>query len=148
MGISGVQGAPYAIQLSPTTVNLYVHQADGSIRQNYWNGSSWSGWLTPDGSGSIGYGDVASTFATYHYLYSFSTNGNLESEAYTGGSWTAWTTYASPIKKSLAPVKTSGFNGILYGIDANNAVWSAVFNGSSLTSSAPVNCQNVLPDAL
>jgi hypothetical protein len=115
-GLSNAQGSPWMTQLPSYQVNLYVRTNDQKIKQNYWNGTSWSGWMEVVSSGVNS--DPASTYdgsTGNHYLYYLKTNDVAAQWTYSGG-WTSKDLPTFTGKRSYAAVMT-GSGAWLYGQD-------------------------------
>ncbi len=137
LGITNVVGSPWATQVTPTTVNLYVRLKDGTMRQNYWNGTSWSGWIKlplPSAAAS----DPTSYFdGTGHWLDYMGTDGVPVQMMYYMG-WTSSRLTTFPAKSSLVAYAPGS---LTYGIDANkNVLKFAPSAPGQKSTSSQVNC--------
>lgn len=115
-GLSNAQGSPWMTQLPSYQVNLYVRTSDQKIRQNHWNGTSWSGWGDIVSSGVNS--DPASTYdasTSTHYLYFLNTSDVTTKWTYTTY-WSSATLPSFPGRKSFSAVMTNG-GATLFGQD-------------------------------
>lgn len=149
---SGAGSAPYAVQLTPSTVNLYVRGMDGKIYQSYWDGTKWwPNWIAVNFADYNQVEDPASNFssASEHVLYTLQVayqNGPsyFHYQKYTN-TWSSWlNSDLDRIVKSLAPVNSPNNTSTLYGIDGGNSAWESVLNNQTTFFSKPnrVNCLN------
>lgn len=133
-GLTNAAGSPWAVQVSPTSVNVYTRTADQKIVQFWWDAGVWknAGFIATSGVNS----DPASIYdaATgIHQLYYLHTNGNVMKRTYNSGWNTPVAISGFPAKKSLAPVKV-GTDIRLYGQDYNNNTFESVNIGGTPTT--------------
>lgn len=80
--------APWATQVTPTTLNLYATALDGTIKQNYYNGSTWSGWLANPTPMFVVSGPSSSVLGEgRHVLFSQTRDSTLQALVWDGAKW-------------------------------------------------------------
>ncbi|MEK7393717.1 MAG: hypothetical protein AAB214_14255, partial [Fibrobacterota bacterium] len=113
---------PTANQVGPNDVNIYVTMPNGSIRQNWWTQSAWSGWVVPAYSGAASEAPSVNINWYDHLLFSFDAQGKPQVRYWNGSSWTGWSPLNFPVKRSLNPVVAGSDSVLLYGLDSANQV--------------------------
>lgn len=129
MGLSGASGKLFAVQISSSTVNLYVSMNDGSVKQKWSINGIWSNWVTPLGPGSTN-GEVASVISPssgFQYLFWTTPQGVTKLQYWNGTSWVPG--YKNSLfsgTKSLTAYLSSNGHPFVYGIDENKNVWNGL----------------------
>ncbi len=105
---------PFATQVTATDVNVYATRPDGIVIQNWWNGTTWSGWVTPP------WQKVASSPAsvnldwTTHFLFARDSGGNAVGAIWNGSNWTALPPSEIPVLSGVSAVVADTDSVLIY----------------------------------
>jgi hypothetical protein len=113
---------PYANQVAGTQVNLFATRLDGTVMQDSWNGTRWSGWLT------IPWKKVASSPAsvnfdsTWHLLFAKDSTGKAAGAIWNGETWTTLPPSGIPVLSGLAPVVADTDSVLVYALAPDSSL--------------------------
>lgn len=80
--------SPWITQVTPTTLNLYATALDGTIKQNYYNGFGFSGWLSNPTPMQAISGPTSSLLGNgMHALFSQTRDSTLQALVWDGSRW-------------------------------------------------------------
>ncbi len=125
---------PYAVQVTPQDVNVYVTTSDGRILQNWWSGTSWSGWVVP-ASEPVASGPSSVNFDwEHHVLFAQDRQGFPVERTWSNRSWTAWSRLPFQTASAVSPVL--GPNGAidLYALSTDSMVIHSRRSGQGVWS--------------
>jgi hypothetical protein len=90
---AGTEGEPAAAAQDSVRVDLFVRGGDGRLWHKSWNGSAWSGWSQPPGSGNTGLSSPpqATSWGPGHLaVFARGTDGGVIELTF-DGAWSLWT---------------------------------------------------------
>lgn len=135
--------APWVTQVTPTTVNLYATALDGTIKQNYYNGSTWSGWLSNPTPMLVVSGPSSSVLGEgRHVLFSQTRDSTLQAMVWDGAKWGDMS--LSSFKVLSGPTSQPIWNSevVLYALALDSQVvrirWSEAKRWIGLESLGPI----------
>lgn len=130
-GLTNAAGSPWAVQVSPTSVNVYTRTTDQKIVQFWWDATVWKyAGIIENSSVNSDPASIYDATAAAHHLYYLNTSGNVMKKTYAAGWKPATAISGFPAKKSLAPVQV-GADVKLYGQDYSNSTFESVNIGGT-----------------
>lgn len=140
LGLSGVTGSPYFVQITSNTGALYAKRGS-SYYYSYWDGSVWSTWYNYLASSGISGADAAGAYFGKHFVfgYNFSKVPVFRyKDTYSWSSTTPMTGF--PGYLSISPVTVANDSALIYGMTASGEIWRVGMKGIKMGTPERFNC--------
>lgn len=133
---------PYVVQVSPTNINLYVTTLDGQIHQNWFDGSSWSGWVVPAYEPVFSAPSSVNFNWNDHVLFGQGPDRHPRMRLWNGVSWTEWSKVPFTALASTSPVVSGPDRLTLYALALDSMIiradWSIRSGWSKVDTVGPL----------
>jgi len=111
---------PFATQVLDTQVNVYALRPDGTVAQDWWNGTTWSGWLYPPWQ-KVGSSPSSVNFdQTTHFLFSQDSGSIVIGAIWDGISWTALPSSGVKTLSGVTPVVAGADSLLIYALSPDS----------------------------
>jgi hypothetical protein len=133
---------PFATQVLDTQVNVYALRPDGTVAQDWWKGSSWSGWVYPPWQKVFSSPSSVNFDQTTHFLFAQDSDCVAVGAIWDGISWTVLPPSGVKTLSGVTPVVAGADSLLIYALSPDSELirfpWTRRNSWGSVEDLGPV----------
>jgi hypothetical protein len=140
LGLTGITGSPYVVQVTPNTGALYVKKGS-YLYYSFWDGQKWGTWYNYLANAPLP-GDVSGAYFSRHFVFGSTATKVPVYRYLASNAWTStWKTIPNfPGYQSLSPVSVTSDSALVYGMTATGEIWRIGIKGTLFGTPERFNC--------